>query len=150
MVGCCRQALRSAALALALTGCGGETPAPAPGGSQRPLPGDPARGALTYQRYCAVCHGKAAEGVPDWQIPGPDGRYLPPPLNGSGHAWHHPTAVLMDLIQNGTQASGGNMPPWKAVLGEKETLEIIAWLQTLWPDPLYQAWQRLEHEASGR
>ncbi|MFG1491011.1 cytochrome c, partial [Oceanospirillum sp. HFRX-1_2] len=48
------------------------------------------QGKPLYQENCAQCHGGFGQGNPDWRKPTEDGHYLPPPLNGTGHAWHHP------------------------------------------------------------
>lgn len=58
-----------------------------------------ARGLALFQQNCAVCHGAAAQGAFNWHTPGPDGKYLPPPLNGTGHDWHHPKAALQQTIR---------------------------------------------------
>lgn len=105
------------------------------------------RGGQLFQQNCAVCHGKQAEGSPNWQQAGPDGKYPPPPLNGTAHAWHHPTKVLMDVIKNGTQRIGGNMPPWKDKLTDEQIRDIIAWFQAKWPDEIYAAWYRNEQQS---
>ncbi|MDH5180455.1 MAG: cytochrome c [Gammaproteobacteria bacterium] len=102
------------------------------------------RGGALFQQHCAVCHGTNAEGASNWQKTGPDGKYPPPPLNGTAHAWHHPTSVLIDVIRNGTIRIGGNMPPWKDKLDEAQIRDIIAWFQAKWPDEIYAAWYRIE------
>ena len=107
-------------------------------------------GRQLYLKNCTVCHGLNAEGAPDWQKPDAEGKYLPPPLNGTGHAWHHPQSALVDTIKNGTQRIGGNMPPWKDRLSDDEIALIILWFQSQWPDQLYEAWQRLDRESRQR
>ncbi|MGD8743225.1 MAG: cytochrome c [Granulosicoccaceae bacterium] len=101
-----------------------------------------ARGGKIYQQSCAECHGTQAEGAPNWHKPGPDGKYPPPALNGTAHAWHHPMAALKHTIREGTQAIGGSMPGWKDQLSEQDVEDVIAWFQAKWPDDLYQAWAR--------
>ena len=108
------------------------------------------RGRELYLKNCTVCHGINAEGSPDWRHRDADGKFPPPPLNGTGHAWHHPQRALMDTIKNGTQRLGGNMPPWKDRLSDAEIELIILWFQTQWPDQLYEAWQRMDREAQQR
>lgn len=108
------------------------------------------RGGILFQQYCAVCHGKQAEGAPNWLRPGSDGKYPPPPLNGSAHAWHHPTKALMSVIKNGTQRIGGNMPPWKEKLSDEQIKDIIAWFQAKWPDEIYAVWYRNDQRAGNR
>lgn len=108
------------------------------------------QGRQLYLRSCTVCHGINAEGSPDWRQADAQGRYPAPPLNGSGHAWHHPMSVLMDTIRHGTLRLGGRMPPWKDRLSDEQIRAIILWLQTQWPDELYEAWVRRDKQRSQR
>ena len=100
------------------------------------------RGKKLFLQYCADCHGKNGEGAPNWRQRNADGKYPPPPLNGTGHAWHHPMKALRMTIRDGTQKIGGNMPAWGDKLTEQEIEDIIAWFQSEWPDELFQAWHR--------
>lgn len=102
------------------------------------------RGALVFQQNCAACHGKQAEGAPNWQKTGPDGKYPAPPLNGSGHGWHHPLRILFQVIKNGSPGAQGNMPAWKEKLSEDEMVAAIAWFQSRWPEEIYAAWTQRE------
>ena len=105
------------------------------------------RGGQLFQQYCAACHGKNAEGAPNWQQRDKHGKFPAPALNGTAHAWHHPGKVLIDVIQNGTQRIGGNMPPWKDRLTETQIRDIIAWFQSKWSDEIYAAWYRIEKDS---
>ncbi len=95
------------------------------------------QGGATYAQYCASCHGVQAEATPAWRKPDDQGRYPPPPLNGTAHAWHHPLPQLTDVILEGTE---GGMPAWKNTLENHQVIEVIAWFQSHWPDQGYQAW----------
>lgn len=103
------------------------------------------QGADLFVRHCARCHGAQGEGAADWRKPGKDGKYPPPPLNGSGHEWHHPSIVLRDVILNGRD----NMPAWKNILNSEEINAVIAYFQSLWPDGVYSAWYEIEHRDTG-
>ena len=98
------------------------------------------RGLKLYQKNCASCHGKNAEGTPDWRKTEDDGMFPPPPLNGTGHTWHHPTKVLVNLIKDGTAKIGGKMPAWKDKLSDQEINDILTWIKAQWPDEIYAAW----------
>ncbi|MEJ2407109.1 MAG: cytochrome c [Candidatus Thiodiazotropha sp.] len=98
-----------------------------------------AQGARLYQMNCAECHGSHAQGAPDWRQRDADGMFPPPPLNGTGHAWHHPTNMLRHVIANGSPGDQGNMPAWGDRLSGEEIDAIIAWFQSKWPDPFYPA-----------
>ena len=100
------------------------------------------RGRKLFLQDCAVCHGQMAEGAPNWRQRDPDGKYPPPPLNGTGHAWHHPKKALRMTIRDGTQKIGGKMPAWGDKLSDQDIDDIIAWFQGEWPSEIYQAWHR--------
>jgi mono/diheme cytochrome c family protein len=106
-----------------------------------------ARGAQLFQKNCASCHGDRAQGAFAWQRPGVDGKYPPPPLDGSAHAWHHPYAALKQTIRQGTLHIGGNMPAWGGTLSESDIEAVIAWFQSLWPDPIFSAWADTDRRA---
>lgn len=95
------------------------------------------RGEALFQQYCAQCHGVGGEGAEDWRQRDAQGRTGPPPLNGTGHTWHHARAELRHFILYGL---GPGMPPWRAVLDEEEADAIIAYFQDWWPEDIYQAW----------
>jgi mono/diheme cytochrome c family protein len=111
------------------------------------------RGFDLYQRHCQARHGRQAEGAPDWRQRMPDNSYPPPPLNGSGHAWHHSLEKLRLLILDGGQAvdiegAVTTMPPWRDRLSDTDVAALIAWFQSLWPDPVYAIWY--EHQVRAR
>jgi len=144
---------------LSLAGCGEGGGKPATGPAAAPPvvvsaaparltdAGQLARGGEIYRRYCAACHGDRAQGAFGWERPGADGKYPPPPLDGSAHAWHHPTAQLKQTIQEGTLKLGGSMPAWKGKLSEADTEAVIAWFQSTWPDPIYAAWADIDRRS---
>lgn len=97
-------------------------------------------GGQVYQKNCAACHGKEAEGQPDWRKRKPDGRLKPPPLDGTGHMWHHSKDLLLFIIKNGTMSKGGDMPAWGDKLTFKEREAAFYWLQSKWPKDVYESW----------
>ncbi len=105
------------------------------------------RGGKLYQQYCAECHGTSGEGAPNWRQRDADGLFPPPPLNGTGHAWHHPKAMLHYVIANGSPGGQGRMPAWKDKLSPEQINDIIAWFMSRWPDEVYQAWYRMDQRA---
>ena len=108
-----------------------------------------ALGERVFVRHCAECHGDAGQGDPNWRQVGSDGFYRPPPLDGSGHSWHHSTAWLKEMIRSGSAPGTGNMPAWRGVLSESEIDAVIAWFQSRWPDPVYAAWYENHQRARG-
>jgi mono/diheme cytochrome c family protein len=102
-----------------------------------------ARGKALFAQHCAHCHGDNAQGDPDWRQRHPDGTFPPPPLDGSGHAWHHSRDWLNEVIVSGTEPQG-RMPAWGGKLNDQEIDDIIAWFQSLWPDEVYATWREME------
>jgi mono/diheme cytochrome c family protein len=102
------------------------------------------RGESLYQQYCAVCHGAERQGAENWYRRLPDGTWLPPPLDGSGHTWHHPYWQLKDMIRYGAEARGGRMPGFEDILTDEDVEAIIAWLQSKWPDEIFEAWREYD------
>lgn len=98
-----------------------------------------AQGQLIFAQYCTACHGVNAEGTEHWKTP-VNGQLPPPPLNGSAHAWHHPIAVLDEVIALGGEPYGGVMPAWGAILNQQQRIAVIASFQNYWTDEIYATW----------
>lgn len=110
------------------------------------------QGQAVYKHHCARCHGEKAEGELMWRRPDEQGHYPPPPLDGTGHAWHKSRAALHDIIKNGiTMAGNGReesrMPAWGQTLNDKQIDAVIDWLQSLWPEPVYTIWYERQKRA---
>lgn len=113
-------------------------------------PAKVARGQQIYQTHCAACHGDHAQGAPNWRQRDPDGFYPAPPLNGSGHEWHHSLAALKEIIDNGSTPGQGKMPAWKDQLTVDDVDAVVAYFQSLWPDEVYGEWYAMEQRSFGR
>jgi mono/diheme cytochrome c family protein len=131
--------LAGAAAAVAIAGgvaiLNPRDPAPRAGASAATL----AQGQAVYIDHCAACHGASLEGQPDWHMPLPSGRLPAPPHDASGHTWHHPDAILLRIIREGTGAvvGGGyesDMPGFADVLSEDEIRSVLAYIQSSWPE----------------
>ena len=114
-----------------------------------PLPMlDPVRilqGKALYQANCATCHGRKAEGAPNWATPGPDGLYPPPPHDDTGHTWHHSDRVLYETIYGGMgdplrPGSPLRMPAWGSQLSDAEIRALIEYFKSLWSED-HRRWQ---------
>lgn len=99
-------------------------------------------GQQIFASTCAECHGATAEGQPNWHISNEDGTIPAPPLNGSGHAWHHPDGLLYRIVsQGGTIQEDPLIPNFKSAmpafgdqLSHEEIVEVITYVQSLWGD----------------
>lgn len=140
---------------LALAGCGEDESDQGAASAESGSEGPQARERVTdetvlnqgeelYEQNCAACHGAKGEGDENWRERNEDGTRPPPPLNGTGHTWHHPYWQLKDFIRYGGEPHGGVMPAFGDELSEEEIEAIIAWFQSLWDDEVYQAWLRYD------
>lgn len=102
----------------------------------------PTRGEELYQQKCASCHGADLSGDPDWRTPNPDGSYPPPPHDSSGHTWHHPDRVLLEIIRDGSDLPQSRMPAFGDRLDDGEIEGILEFIKANW-DPEERDYQRL-------
>ena len=98
-------------------------------------------GNQVYEKNCMVCHAANAAGSKDWMKRDANGKFLPPPLNGTAHTWHHPRSILKRTIIKGGVQLGGSMPGFAEKLSEAEMLAAIAYVQSFWSDKIYNAWK---------
>jgi mono/diheme cytochrome c family protein len=97
-------------------------------------------GESVYRQNCIACHLENGAGTENWQTRDADGKLLPPPLNGTAHTWHHDLGVLARTIVEGGTKLGGSMPAFGDRLSTEEIAAVIAYVQSLWPDEIYQRW----------
>lgn len=95
-------------------------------------------GADIYQEHCAVCHGVALEGQPNWREKNADGRWPAPPHDESGHTWHHGDVELFALTKYGpAQLVGGgyesDMPGFDGVLTDHQITAVLSYIKSTWP-----------------
>ncbi|MDH5356123.1 MAG: thioredoxin fold domain-containing protein [Gammaproteobacteria bacterium] len=98
------------------------------------------RGEVLFKQNCAACHGQNAEKTIDWKKTDANGKYPPPPLNGTAHAWHHSLELLKSTIREGGKKLGGVMPAFEGKLSDTEIDQLVAYFQSKWPDDVYQKW----------
>lgn len=99
-----------------------------------------AKGQNLYVNNCASCHGAALEGQANWRERMPNGRLPAPPHDETGHTWHHPDAVLVDITKNGlvpgrTAPRGyvSDMPAYNGVLSDEDIVAVLAYIKSTWP-----------------
>jgi len=92
-----------------------------------------ARGEDLYAAYCSECHGADLEGQPNWREPGPDGALPAPPHDSTGHTWHHPDLLLLEIVANGGDpAYGSRMPAFAEQLSEDERRAVLDFIKSRW------------------
>lgn len=104
------------------------------------------QGRALYATHCASCHGDRAEGQPNWKERNESGFYPAPPLDGTGHSAHHPIEQMVRTLDTGGGPMGGWMPSFVDVFSDSDKRAVIAWIQSLWPADIYQAWLGVDQD----
>lgn len=100
----------------------------------------PAQGKVLYEKNCVDCHGAEGRGVPGWQ----NQERGAPPLDSSAHAWHHDDASLLAMIMD-KPAPDSLMPAWRGVLTREDTLDVLAYVKSLWTPYIRENCQGVKH-----
>ena len=106
---------------------------------------------VLYQNNCASCHGLKLQGQNDWKLKlDEDGHRLAPPLNGSGHTWHHSPDYLFKVIKYGVQEFDPNYKGkmlGNADLTDEEVWQLIDYIKIVWPPKIQEVYiSRYENE----
>ena len=101
-----------------------------------------ARGKIIYENNCVGCHQVNLIGVENWRSLDEDSHRKAPPLNGTGHTWHHNDASLHNIIKYGlakiVKNYEGKMLGFGDNLEDKDIDSVLAYIKSFWPDDLYQ------------
>ncbi|MGS1116523.1 c-type cytochrome [Castellaniella sp. UC4442_H9] len=104
------------------------------------------QGKAIYANSCAACHGAELQGQPNWRERLPSGRLPAPPHDKTGHTWHHPDRILIDIVTNGLvpgktapQGYKSDMPAYKDILSDEEIRAVLAYIKSTWPPKVLQA-----------
>ncbi len=108
---------------------GAGSPPPPPLDDERVLSGE-----ILYQQHCAECHGADLSGEPDWMIPNDDGTYKPPPQDSTGHTWHHPDGLLLEIVRDGSAIPIAVMPTFGDVLTDDQIGDVLQFIKSHWGD----------------
>lgn len=128
-----------------LSACGGEQEA---GGN--PVDSTQlATGKQVYDAHCAACHGPKGEGQPDWKYP-VNGVYPAPPHDKSGHTWHHPDQVLLEVIAKGGSLPNSAMPAYADILSPEESAAVLEYIKTFWGSREREYQAQLTEQSAGR
>lgn len=119
--------LLGAVVVLLLSGCSGG----ANDGGATADAAQLATGKQIYEANCAACHGIKGEGQPNWRVP-VNGVFPAPPHDSSGHTWHHPDSVLLEVIANGGSLPNSAMPAYADILTEEERVAVLEYIKTFW------------------
>ena len=74
---------------------------------------------------------------------------MPPPLNGTGHAWHHSDKLLHGIIKNGigfyVKDYKGKMNGFGEVLNDEQIDLVLGYIKSYWKKDLYEHQIKLDN-----
>ena len=95
-------------------------------------------GRFVYASHCAGCHGANLGGERDLQTARAN-HLRPPPLNASGHTWHHPDDQLFMIMKSGSYDAASEKhqiheSAFGAVLTAEQIWGVLAYVKSSWPE----------------
>ena len=101
-----------------------------------------ARGKIIYESYCVSCHQVNLVGAENWKGLDEDGHRKAPPLNGTGHTWHHDDATLHNIIKYGlakiVKNYDGKMIGFGDKINNKQVDSVLSYIKSHWEDEIYE------------
>ena len=101
-----------------------------------------ARGKIIYENNCVSCHQVNLVGVENWKGLDEDGHRKAPPLNGTGHTWHHDDATLHNIIKYGlaklVKNYEGKMIGFGDKINDKQIDSVLSYIKSHWEDEIYE------------
>ena len=101
-----------------------------------------ARGKIIYENNCVSCHQVNLVGAENWKGLDEDGHRKAPPLNGTGHTWHHDDATLHNIIKYGlaklVKNYEGKMIGFGDKINDKQIDSVLSYIKSHWEDEIYE------------
>jgi len=101
-----------------------------------------ARGKIAYENNCVSCHMINLAGAENWRGLDEDGHRKAPPLNGTGHTWHHDDKTLHSIIKYGLanliNGYEGKMMGFEENLSDKDIDSVLAYIKSYWSKDKYE------------
>ncbi|MDC0448339.1 cytochrome c [Candidatus Pelagibacter sp.] len=101
-----------------------------------------ARGKIAYENNCVSCHMINLAGAENWRGLDEDGHRKAPPLNGTGHTWHHDDKTLHSIIKYGPanliDGYEGKMMGFDENLSDKDIDSVLAYIKSYWSKDKYE------------
>ena len=99
-------------------------------------------GKILYNQYCVSCHQANLAGATNWQGLDEDGHRKAPPLNGTGHTWHHTDELLHRMIKYGfaklIKNYEGKMMGFGDEISDEGIDNILSYIKSYWKDDIYE------------
>ncbi|MFL2534259.1 MAG: c-type cytochrome [Alphaproteobacteria bacterium] len=104
-------------------------------------------GKALYYTNCASCHGINLQGQPNWSTKkDADGHNLSPPLNGTGHTWHHSEDQLFNVIKYGFKIYNENYDgkmQGNDELSDNDIWVILDYIKSVWPESIQKKYKNM-------
>ena len=101
-----------------------------------------AKGKIAYENNCVSCHQVNLVGAENWKSLDKDGHRKAPPLNGTGHTWHHDDASLHNIIKYGlakiVKDYEGKMIGFGDKINDKQIDSVLSYIKSHWEDEIYE------------
>ena len=101
-----------------------------------------ARGKIVYESNCVSCHQVNLVGAKNWKGVDKDGHRKAPPLNGTGHTWHHDDELLHNIIKHGfvnlVKNYKGKMVGFGDKMSDKQIDSVLSYIKSHWEDEIYE------------
>jgi len=101
-----------------------------------------AKGKIVYESNCVSCHQVNLSGAENWRGLDEDGHRKAPPLNGTGHTWHHDDASLHNIIKYGlakiVKNYEGKMIGFGDKINDKQINSVLSYIKSHWEDKIYE------------
>tara|TARA_B100000401_G_C52169092_1_gene422448 strand:- start:80 stop:511 length:432 start_codon:yes stop_codon:yes gene_type:complete len=100
------------------------------------------KGKKLYKQYCASCHQSNLSGAVNWKSLDNDGHRKAPPLNGTGHTWHHSDEILHKIIKYGlaklVKNYEGKMYGYGDKIDDQGIDNILSYIKSYWNEENYK------------
>ena len=100
------------------------------------------KGKILYNQYCVSCHQANLAGATNWQGLDEDGHRKAPPLNGTGHTWHHTDELLHRMIKYGfaklIKNYEGKMMGFGDEISDEGIDNILSYIKSYLKDDIYE------------
>ncbi len=100
------------------------------------------KGKKLYKQYCASCHQSNLSGAVNWKGLDNDGHRKAPPLNGTGHTWHHSDEILHKIIKYGlaklVKNYEGKMYGYGDKIDDQGIDNILSYIKSYWNEENYK------------
>jgi mono/diheme cytochrome c family protein len=104
-------------------------------------------GKALYYTHCASCHGENLQGQPKWKTSlDEDGHNYAPPLNGTGHTWHHSEEQLYNIIRYGLTFYNENYKgkmKGNDQLSDEDVWSILEYIKSIWPESIQKKYKTM-------